>query len=110
MPPSPALKRNTQIVSPDTTGNGHGRLGTRPGRLLALTLLAAYKSFISPLFTGCCRFEPSCSDYAAQAISTHGVLRGLWLGVKRVARCHPFGGAGLDPCPTPTERRMHQGS
>ena len=59
----------------------------------------AYKVLISPLFTGCCRFQPSCSDYMREAVVTHGAVRGTWLGLRRLARCHPFGAFGHDPCP-----------
>lgn len=65
----------------------------------ALTLLRGYKLLISPLFTGSCRFVPSCSDYAAEAIAQHGVARGIWLGIKRLTRCHPFCAGGFDPVP-----------
>lgn len=70
-------------------------LGTR----LVLTTLRAYKLLISPLFTGSCRFAPSCSDYMAEAVRVHGVGKGVWLGVRRLARCQPFGGHGFDPVP-----------
>jgi putative membrane protein insertion efficiency factor len=66
---------------------------------LVLAMLRAYKLLLSPLFTGSCRFSPSCSDYMAEAVRTHGLAAGLWLGVRRLARCHPFGGHGLDPVP-----------
>ena len=66
---------------------------------LALASLRAYKIVLSPLFTGSCRFSPSCSDYMAEALRTHGLLTGVWLGIRRLARCHPFGGHGLDPVP-----------
>jgi putative membrane protein insertion efficiency factor len=60
------------------------------------------------LFTGCCRFQPSCSDYMREAILTHGALRGTWLGLRRLGRCHPLGSHGFDPCPprraTPVDR------
>jgi putative membrane protein insertion efficiency factor len=65
----------------------------------ALVVLKGYKLLVSPLFTGSCRFSPSCSTYMAQAIREHGALRGGWLGVRRVLRCHPFGGHGFDPVP-----------
>jgi putative membrane protein insertion efficiency factor len=71
-----------------------------PVATLVLTLLKAYKLLISPLFTGCCRFQPSCADYMAEAVTRHGAGRGLWLGTRRLCRCHPFGGHGLDPVPT----------
>ena len=63
----------------------------------ALALLKAYKLLLSPLFTGSCRFYPSCSDYAREAIERHGLLRGVALSVRRLARCHPLGGSGFDP-------------
>jgi putative membrane protein insertion efficiency factor len=61
--------------------------------------LRAYKLCISPYFSGSCRFLPSCADYAAQAVETHGVLRGSWLAARRLARCHPLCEAGHDPVP-----------
>jgi len=48
---------------------------------------------------GSCRYLPTCSDYAAQSIAKYGVARGAWIGLKRLLRCHPFGGSGLDPVP-----------
>ena len=65
----------------------------------ALLAISAYKALLSPLFTGACRFHPSCSTYAAAALREHGLLRGSWLAVRRLARCHPFGGSGFDPVP-----------
>jgi putative membrane protein insertion efficiency factor len=65
----------------------------------ALAVLRVYKIALSPLFAGSCRFLPSCSDYAAQAVREHGVLRGSWLAVGRLLRCHPLAAAGLDPVP-----------
>ncbi|MEW5981269.1 MAG: membrane protein insertion efficiency factor YidD [Acidobacteriota bacterium] len=61
--------------------------------------LRLYKLLISPLFAGSCRYLPSCSDYMAEAVSRHGALAGVVLGLKRLARCHPWGGSGLDPVP-----------
>ncbi|HEY7799403.1 MAG TPA: membrane protein insertion efficiency factor YidD [Hyphomonadaceae bacterium] len=66
---------------------------------LALALLRAYKLLISPYFAGSCRFLPSCADYAREAIERHGALRGGWLAMRRLAKCHPFGSAGCDPVP-----------
>jgi putative membrane protein insertion efficiency factor len=65
----------------------------------ALSLLRLYKLLLSPLFAGACRYSPSCSDYMADALRTHGLTVGVWLGVKRLCRCHPFGGHGFDPVP-----------
>ncbi len=62
-------------------------------------LLRGYKYFVSPLLPRSCRFEPTCSVYLYQAIERKGVLRGLFLGVKRLLRCHPFCAGGLDPVP-----------
>jgi len=63
----------------------------------ALALLTLYKVLISPLFTGSCRFVPSCSDYAREAVMLHGAARGTWLAARRLSRCHPLGSSGLDP-------------
>lgn len=70
-----------------------------PIRTTALLFLRAYKRFISPLLPPMCRFEPTCSVYAMQAVEKYGVLRGVWLGVKRLVRCHPFNPGGWDPVP-----------
>jgi hypothetical protein len=64
-----------------------------------LALIAAYHRWLSPLLGPRCRFAPSCSSYAATAIATHGVVRGSWLAVRRIGRCHPFNRGGYDPVP-----------
>ncbi|MGE3469420.1 MAG: membrane protein insertion efficiency factor YidD [Vicinamibacterales bacterium] len=69
-----------------------------PSRAL-LGAIRAYKILLSPLFSGSCRFYPSCADYMAEAVTVHGAVRGSWYGVKRLARCHPLGRAGYDPVP-----------
>ena len=58
-----------------------------------------YQRFISPLFPPACRFTPTCSQYAVEALQKHGPLKGLWLAVRRLLRCHPWGGSGYDPVP-----------
>jgi len=63
-------------------------------------LIRGYKFFISPQLPGACRFLPTCSDYAAQAVSRHGVVKGGWLAARRLARCHPLCAAGHDPVPS----------
>ena len=68
-------------------------------RAPALVPLRFYKRFLSPLLPPMCRFEPTCSIYMMQAIEKHGTLRGVWLGVRRLARCHPFNPGGWDPVP-----------
>ena len=67
-------------------------------RILLMTL-RLYRRAVSPAVGPCCRFEPSCSAYAEEAIHTHGVLHGMRLATWRVLRCHPFARAGLDPVP-----------
>lgn len=59
----------------------------------------AYQCFISPILPPACRFYPTCSAYAAEAILRHGVLRGIFFALRRLVRCHPFGGCGYDPVP-----------
>jgi putative membrane protein insertion efficiency factor len=71
---------------------------SRPQRA-ALAALRAYKILFSPLFAGSCRYVPSCSDYAAEAVQRFGVMRGSWLAAARLARCHPLGGHGFDAVP-----------
>jgi putative membrane protein insertion efficiency factor len=66
-------------------------------RAAAFALLRAYKLFVSPLLPSACRFHPTCSDYMKEAIEKHGVLRGAGLGLRRLARCHPFHEGGFDP-------------
>ena len=67
--------------------------------LLLRGLIRLYQLLISPLLGVNCRFEPSCSHYAQEAIATHGVVRGLRLAGLRLLRCHPWGGSGFDPVP-----------
>jgi putative membrane protein insertion efficiency factor len=66
---------------------------------IAVFLLAGYKRLISPLLPSACRFYPTCSDYMREAIEIHGPAQGVWLGLKRLARCHPFHAGGFDAVP-----------
>lgn len=66
-------------------------------KYIAVSLLRGYKLLISPLFPPSCRFTPTCSEYAAEAIGKYGFLKGSALGVKRLLRCHPFTAGGYDP-------------
>ena len=68
-------------------------------KLIAIYFLRGYKLLISPLFPPSCRFTPTCSEYAAEAIGKYGFLKGVVLGVKRILRCHPWGNSGHDPVP-----------
>lgn len=70
-----------------------------PAQRFAFALLTLYKALLSPLFAGSCRFHPTCSDYARQAIAEHGVGRGSWLALRRLTRCHPAASSGYDPVP-----------
>jgi putative membrane protein insertion efficiency factor len=72
-------------------------------KLLLIWLIRGYRLFISPLFPPSCRFQPTCSLYAIQAIERFGVLRGSWLATRRILCCHPFHPGGYDPVP-PVER------
>ena len=62
-------------------------------------LIKLYQWIISPMLGPKCRFTPTCSTYALQAIEKYGPFKGLWLAIKRISRCHPFGGSGYDPIP-----------
>lgn len=64
-----------------------------------LFLIRIYRTALSPFFGPSCRFEPSCSAYAEQAIHEHGAAHGSWLALRRLLRCRPFGGSGFDPVP-----------
>ena len=66
-------------------------------------LIAGYRAILSPLLVGHCKFIPSCSEYMRQAVREWGATRGLWLGIKRIARCHPFSLGGIDPVPRRNE-------
>jgi putative membrane protein insertion efficiency factor len=86
--------------SPTTTG------GISLAARLLVGLVAGYRKFIGPLLMARCRFYPSCSAYALEAIQIHGAGRGSWLAVRRLSRCHPFHPGGLDPVPPTRARRM----
>jgi len=75
-----------------------GSLVTVPRRV-AVGLVHGYRLVLSPWLGPGCRFEPSCSGYAIEAIERHGLWRGSWLSIRRIGRCHPLGGFGYDPVP-----------
>lgn len=70
-----------------------------PFTRLVMATLSAYKRWVSPLLPPACRFQPTCSEYMQEAIGEYGLPRGLWLGVQRLARCHPWNPGGYDPVP-----------
>lgn len=70
-----------------------------PAAVALRTLIRIYQLVISPLFPAHCRYWPTCSAYAGAAVRKHGAVTGAWLGVRRIARCHPWGGSGYDPVP-----------
>ena len=74
-----------------------GRQGAGAMQTILIAALKGYKLLISPWLPSACRYRPTCSEYMLEAVQTHGVLRGVWLGLKRLGRCHPFHEGGYDP-------------
>jgi putative membrane protein insertion efficiency factor len=74
-------------------------------RNVCVLILRGYRAVISPLYGDVCRYYPSCSSYALQAIQHHGVIRGVWLGSLRIARCHPWAAGGVDDVPVRAKER-----
>lgn len=70
-----------------------------PAARLLAAVIGFYRRFVSPLFGRHCRFEPTCSTYALEAVRTHGAARGGWMALRRIARCHPFNPGGVDRVP-----------
>lgn len=94
------MKPNTVAVSSGAfAGTDERPAGPGAAARVLFGLLTAYKLLISPYFTGSCRFLPSCSDYAREAVTRHGALRGSWLAIRRLVRCHPLCEGGHDPVP-----------
>jgi putative membrane protein insertion efficiency factor len=80
-------------------------------KYLLIGLLRAYRFAISPLYGQVCRYHPSCSAYALEAVTVHGSVKGTWLAVRRVGRCHPWAAGGYDPVPEkvgPTKTSRHE--
>ncbi len=76
-------------------------------RKILIGLIRVYRYLLSPLLGPSCRYTPTCSEYAQQAIAQHGALRGSWLAIKRLGNCHPWGDSGYDPVPNPEQDRQH---
>lgn len=75
-------------------------------RNVLIATLKAYRAVVSPLYGDVCRYYPSCSRYAMEAIQHHGVFRGVWLGSRRLARCHPWAEGGVDDIPSPAHTHV----
>jgi uncharacterized protein len=69
-----------------------------------IKLIEIYQRYLSIFISPCCRFQPTCSQYTLEAVSEHGILKGLFLGVKRICRCHPLHKGGFDPVPLKSKR------
>lgn len=74
-------------------------------KYLCIAIISFYRKFISPIKPACCRFTPTCSEYALEAFRTHGFFYGFYLSVRRILRCNPFCRAGYDPVPPKREKR-----
>jgi putative membrane protein insertion efficiency factor len=98
---SPPVQRQRSILSvgPRSLGLDPSPAGPGPLAQLLLALIGFYRQWISPLLGPRCRFIPSCSAYGLEAIGRHGALRGGWLTLRRLLRCHPFSPCGCDPVP-----------
>ena len=83
---------------------GVGGAASRIPRLVITMMIRGYQLFVAPILPPSCRFYPSCSHYAAEAIERHGVRRGSILALRRLLRCHPWGGSGYDPVPAVSSR------
>ena len=70
-----------------------------------IVLIKFYQYAISPIFGANCRYTPTCSQYSIEAIKVHGPVKGLWLAIKRIGSCHPWGGHGYDPVPPKTNKK-----
>ncbi len=73
-------------------------------------LIRVYQFLLSPVLGNNCRFHPTCSQYALQAIDTHGVIRGSWMAMQRLAKCHPWHPGGVDPVPAASMKRSPEGT
>ena len=74
-------------------------------RKFFIGIVRIYQKYISPLKKPCCRFTPTCSEYALEAFKVHGALKGLYLSIKRILRCNPFSEGGYDPVPEPKKKK-----
>jgi len=77
-------------------------------KFLGLSVIRFYQRTLSKVIPSNCRYDPTCSHYTYQAIERHGLFKGGWMGMKRIARCHPLGPSGYDPVPPNTIENLHQ--
>ena len=77
-------------------------------RAIAIFLIRVYQRYLSPLFPSSCRYSPSCSQYTIEAVEHYGLIRGLWLGFRRILRCHPFYPGGYDPVIPPAHEKKRK--
>ena len=85
------------MLNGDITARGAAAQAPQWPAMLVRLLLSGYRAVVSPFLGPCCRFVPSCSSYASEAVGRFGVRRGSWMALKRVLRCHPFHSGGWDP-------------
>lgn len=90
-----STSRDNRVISRIDGSDASPTLGSRFG----VMLVRLYQVTLGPFMGGHCRFQPTCSQYAIDALRSHGLLRGSWLAARRVLRCHPWGGMGHDPVP-----------
>jgi putative membrane protein insertion efficiency factor len=99
-PRDPAAEvRAVSSPSCDNPARPLSRRAAACASLAAIFLVRCYQAMLRPFLIGACKFHPTCSEYAIESISTHGLRRGGWLAARRVCRCHPFGRGGIDPVP-----------
>ncbi|MBW1751227.1 MAG: membrane protein insertion efficiency factor YidD [Deltaproteobacteria bacterium] len=84
-------------ISADTPETGSAQTVSGLGGRFCLLLIKGYQYCISPLFPPSCRYIPTCSEYAVEAVGRYGAFRGMWLAIRRILRCHPFVRGGYDP-------------
>lgn len=96
-------RKNGEVVQPPV------HAGSRPLVRLLVQAIRGYQWGISSVLSPSCRYWPSCSDYALEALQLHGAVKGGWLSVRRLCRCHPWGGQGVDPVPPVVSGRHRDG-
>ena len=102
------LTNKTIYMYPKKNKNGLGNVVNKFFGILLRVIIRTYQLIIVPLMpSGTCRFQPTCSNYANEAIRIHGPLKGSWLALKRISRCNPWGGAGVDEVPSCSKKTIN---